>query len=121
MSKTSFAQVTRNLILEQAGYRVVSASDPTEATAVFTHSVVHAVVLGDSLPAAERLEIARAFKQLKPTVPIVALSKTSGTQFSAGLVDEQLESLGDPRLLLEALERVLPDGDAPRQRFHDSF
>lgn len=108
MSKASSAQVTRNLILERAGYRVVAARDAAEATSLFTHSVVHAVVLGDSLQTEQRLELARVFKQLNPSVPIVALSKTSGTQIPTWLVDEQLESLGDPRLLLEALLRLLP-------------
>jgi DNA-binding NtrC family response regulator len=114
VSRPSFAQVTRNLILERAGYVVVPARDPAEATELFNPSVVHAVVIGDSLHAEQRMELAQAFKQLAPAVPIVALSNTSGTQIPAGLVDEQLESLGDPRLLLEALLRILPsDSDGP--------
>ncbi len=112
MSKPSSAQVTRNLILERAGYHVVAVTCPAEATRFFVYSVVHAVVFGDSLQAEERLELARAFKQLNPSVPIVAFSRTSGTQIPGGLVDEQLESLGNPRLLLEALLRLLPsDGE----------
>src|SRR5215475_13519582 len=107
VSHASSAQITRNLILERAGYIVVSSSDPAEATELFTQSAIHAVVFGDSLQTDQRLELARSFKKLNPSVPIVALSKTSGTQIPAGLVDEQLESLGDPRLLLEALSRLL--------------
>jgi hypothetical protein len=40
-------------------------------------------------------------------VPIIALSSSSGSQFASGIVDEQLESLGDPQLLVEAVKRVL--------------
>jgi CheY-like chemotaxis protein len=108
VSKSSPAQVTRNLILERAGYRVLSTSDPAQAVLIFTTAVVHAVVFGDSLPIDQRLELAQTFKRLNSSVPIVALSMTSGTQVPGSLVDEQLESLGDPRLLLEALLRVLP-------------
>jgi DNA-binding NtrC family response regulator len=108
VSKASSAQVTRDLILERAGYLVVSVTCPAEATRFFLCSVVHAVVFGDFLQAEERLELARAFKQLNPSVPIVALSRTSGTQIPGGLMDEQLESLGNPRLLLDALLRLLP-------------
>jgi DNA-binding response OmpR family regulator len=112
VSTASSAQLTRNLILERAGYRVLEALDPAEATSIFIGGVVHAVVLGDSLKREQGLELARTFKRLNAAVPILALSNTSGSQIPAKFVDEQLESLGDPRLLLEALVRVLPaDGD----------
>jgi DNA-binding response OmpR family regulator len=112
VSTASPAQVTRNLILERAGYHVLAANNPAEATSIFTASVIHAVVLGDSINREQGVELARTLKELNSSVPIVALSKSTGTQIPARFVDEQLESLGDPRLLLEALVRVLPvDGD----------
>ncbi|HZU31345.1 MAG TPA: hypothetical protein VFB79_09530 [Candidatus Angelobacter sp.] len=114
VSKASPAQVTRNLILERAGYRVVSANSPDEAARIITVTSVHAVVFGDSLSAEQRVELARALKSVDQTVPIIAFNSSNGTQISHGIVDEQLESLGDPDLLLEALERVLPvDGNKP--------
>ena len=104
------------MILERAGYQIVAIDDPNEAVRVFKTSVVNAVVFGDSINGDQRVQLARAFKSLNRAVPIVALSKTSGSQFPAGLVDQHLESLGDPQLLLEALQRVLsPDGDGPAQ------
>jgi CheY-like chemotaxis protein len=112
VSKISAAQMTRNMILERAGYRVVAIDDPAEAVRMFMASPVNAVVFGDSIQREQRFELARTFKQFNPSVPIVALSKSSGSQLPSGLVDEQLESLGDPQLLLEALKRVLSsDGD----------
>ena len=100
------------MILERAGYQIVAIDDPNEAVRIFKTSVVDAVVFGDSINGEQRVQLARAFKSLKRAVPIVALSKTSGSQFPAGLVDQHLESLGDPHLLLEALQRMLSrDGD----------
>lgn len=114
VSKISPAQVTRNMILERAGYRVVATDDPVEAVRIFTASPVNAVVFGDSIQGEQRFELARTFKRLNRAVPIVVLSKSSGSQLPAGLVDEQLESLGDPQLLLEALKRVLSrNSDGP--------
>ena len=107
VSKISPAQVTRNMILERAGYTVVSIADAHEAVRFFAGSRVDAVVFGDSIHADQRIELAAAFRDLHRSVPIIALSKTSGSQFPSGMVDEQLESLGDPQLLLEALKRVL--------------
>ena len=113
VSKISTAQVTRNMILERAGYKVIAIANPDEAERIFASSAIDAVVFGDSIQADQRNELARTFKRLNAAVPIVALSKTSGSQVPAGIVDEQLESLGDPQLLLEALKRVLGrDGEA---------
>ncbi|MGZ4841458.1 MAG: hypothetical protein ACXV5J_06915 [Candidatus Angelobacter sp.] len=122
VSKISPAQITRNMILERAGYRVVAIDNPAEAVRMFTASTVNAVVFGDSIQGDQRFELARTFKRFNRSVPIVALSKTSGTQVLAGLVDEQLESLGDPQLLLEALKRVLSrdgNGSAKTAPAHD--
>jgi DNA-binding NtrC family response regulator len=107
VSKISAAQVTRKMILERAGYKVIAIANPEEAMRIFTASAVGAVVLGDSIQAEQRNNLARTFKRLSPAVPIIALSQTSGSQVPPGIVDEQLESLGDPQLLLEALKRVL--------------
>ena len=107
VSKISPAQVTRNMILERAGYKVIAIANLDDAARIFTASSVDAVVFGDSIQADQRNDLARAFKQLNSSVPIVAISKTSGSQVPAGIVDEQLESLGDPQLLLEALSCVL--------------
>jgi len=110
------------MILERAGYRVVAVDDPVEAVRIFTASPMDAVVFGDSIQGEQRFELARTFKRLNRAVPIVVLSKTSGSQLPSGLVDEQLESLGDPQLLLEALKRVLSqngDGSVKATPAHD--
>jgi DNA-binding NtrC family response regulator len=117
VSKISPAQFTRNMILERAGYQIVAIDDLNEAVRIFKTSVVDAVVFGDSINGDQRIQLAQAFKSLSREVPIVALSKTSGSQFPPGLVDQHLESLGDPHLLLEALQRVLsPKGDGSAHR-----
>ena len=113
VSKISPAQITRNMILERAGYRIVAIDDPDEALRIFKTSAVNAVVFGDSVNGEQRFQLARIFKSLNAAVPIVALSSTGVSQLPSALVDQQLESLGDPHLLLEALKRVLPqDGNA---------
>jgi DNA-binding NtrC family response regulator len=102
------------MILERAGYQIVAIDDLNEAARIFKTSVVDAVVFGDSINGDQRIQLAQTFKRLNRAVPIVALSKTSGSQFPPGLVDQHLESLGDPHLLLEALQRVLSrNGDGP--------
>jgi DNA-binding response OmpR family regulator len=116
VSKISPAQITRNMILERAGYQIIAIDDPNEAVRIFKTSAVDAVVFGDSISGDQRSQLAQTFKSLKRSVPIIALSKTSASQFTRGLIDQHLESLGDPRLFLEALQRLLSrDGDGSAQ------
>ncbi|HEY2168683.1 MAG TPA: response regulator [Candidatus Angelobacter sp.] len=104
------------MILERAGYQVVAIDDLDQAVRTFKTSEVSAVVFGDSINGEQRFQLARTFKSLNSSLPIVALSKTSSSQFPVGLFDQHLESLGDPHLLLEALKRVLSrDGNASAQ------
>jgi DNA-binding NtrC family response regulator len=110
------------MILERAGYKVIAIANLDQAVRIFTAYALDAVVFGDSIQDDQRTELARTFKRLNPAVPIIALSKTSGSQVPAGIVDEQLESLGDPQLLLEALKRVLAhdgNGSANSAPSHD--
>ena len=80
VSKISPAQITRNMILERAGYQIVAIDDPDEAVRIFKASAVDAVVFGDSINGEQRFRLARTFKSLNRSVPIVAFSKTSGSQ-----------------------------------------
>ena len=101
------------MILERAGYKVIAIANPDEAVRIFTASALDAVVFGDSIQPGQRNDLARTFKRLNSSVPILALNNTSGSQSPSGIMDEQLESLGDPQLLLEALKRALVrDGDS---------
>ena len=112
VSQASAAQVTRNLVLEQAGYCVLAAEDPGEAERIFGDGGVHAVLFGETIQAQQRIELGASFKRINPAVPIVFLYRMNGFRVPPGIADEQVESLGDPRLLLHALRRVLGDGSS---------
>jgi len=111
VSQHSATQITRNLILERAGYQVISTGDLSEALQLFTDNVVHAVVLGDSISAENRQQLGGRLKSLKPPVPIVMLCKTNDSRALRDLADEQVESFEDPQILLDALRRVLRPGN----------
>ena len=112
VSRASVAQVTRNLVLEQAGYRVLATEDPSEAERIFSSGGIHAVLLGETIQAQQRIELGASFKRINPSVPIVFLYRMNGFRVPPGIADEQVESLGDPRVLLQALRRVLGDGSS---------
>jgi DNA-binding NtrC family response regulator len=110
VSHHSPTQITRNLILERAGYRVLSTGDLKEALRLFENNEVHAVVLGDSISAENRHKLGVNLKLLKPPVPIVMLCKMSDSRRLREIADEQVESYEDPQFLLDALDRVLQNG-----------
>lgn len=114
ISRVSPAQVTRNLVLEQAGYRVLATDDAGQAEQLFRQDHISAVVFGETMRADDRIELGTAFKRVKPSVPILFLYKMNGFRVPPGIADEQVEFLGGPKLLLQALNRLLSDGQNQR-------
>jgi CheY-like chemotaxis protein len=64
----------RKLLLERAGYRVLTASDGPSGLAVFTDHPVEAVVLDYSMPGMDGGQVAIKMRQTKPSIPILLLS-----------------------------------------------
>jgi DNA-binding NtrC family response regulator len=111
VSQASAAQVTRNLVLEQAGYRVLATDNFGEAERIFSQNGISAVVFGETLKSQERIELGASFKRVNPSIPLVFLYKMNGFRVPPGIADEQVEFLGGPKLLLQALDRVLGKAD----------
>ena len=107
VSQASAAQVTRNLVLEQAGYRVLATPDPEEAERIFANGDVSAVVFGETSKAQQHIDLGARFKCIRPGVPIVFLYRMNGFRLPPGIADEQVEFLRGPKSLLQALDRVL--------------
>jgi CheY-like chemotaxis protein len=68
----------RCILLERAGYRVVTASDGMAALETFSNTPVEAVVLDYSMPGMHGGEVARRMREIKPGVPILLLSAYVG-------------------------------------------
>jgi CheY-like chemotaxis protein len=64
----------RKILLERAGYRVLTAPDGPSALDIFTAEPVEAVVLDYSMPGMDGGEVAVRMRQTKPEVPILLLS-----------------------------------------------
>ena len=64
----------RGLLLERAGYRVLTAPDGESGLEVFAREPVEAVVLDFSMPGMSGSEVAQHMRRVKPEVPILMLS-----------------------------------------------
>lgn len=64
----------RKILLERAGYAVLTASDGPSGVKLFASEPIDAVVLDFAMPGMTGGEVARLMRRLKPRVPILMLS-----------------------------------------------
>jgi CheY-like chemotaxis protein len=64
----------RKILLERAGYQVLTALDGRSGLEVFAAEPVQAVVLDYSMPGMNGGEVANRMRQTKPEIPILLLS-----------------------------------------------
>lgn len=68
----------RKLLLERAGYRVLTAMDGPAGLEIFKKEPIEAVVLDYSMPGMHGGEVASLMRQTKPEIPILLLSAYIG-------------------------------------------
>ncbi|WP_433964031.1 response regulator transcription factor [Tunturiibacter gelidiferens] len=98
----------RKILLERAGYRVLTASDGPTGLALFSTEPVEAVVLDYSMPGMHGGEIAMQMRQVKPQVPILLLSAYIGLAPEVTAVVDLYMTKGEGApVLLEKLGSLL--------------
>ena len=68
----------RKLLLERAGYRVLTATDGAAGLDILAREQIEAVILDYSMPGMHGGEVAAKMRQVKPAVPILLLSAYVG-------------------------------------------
>ena len=98
---------TRKAILEQIGFKVVSATNLLQVEAACKGNQVGAVVLGHSIPRVEKQRIITTVRDLchKGTPVISCLYRNSPTE--AADADEAVSAQDGPEALIKALQRRL--------------
>ncbi len=91
----------RKILLERAGYRVLTAPDGASGLELFRDHPIDAVVLDYSMPGMHGGEVARTMRQSKPHIPILLLSAYVGLPADvSSLVDLYMtKGEGAPALL----------------------
>jgi CheY-like chemotaxis protein len=91
----------RKILLERAGYQVLTAEDGRSGMEIFACQPVDAVVLDYAMPGMHGGEVAKKMRQTKPEVPILLLSAYVGLpEEVSGLVDIYMtKGEGAPALL----------------------
>ncbi len=107
----------RKLVLERAGYRVITATDGVSGLQLFRQHPIDVVLLDFSMPGMNGDEVAVALRAFNPAVPILLLSAyVSLPERINTLVDACLTKGEGPEVLLHKLRDVLtaytPDAEA---------
>jgi two-component system, chemotaxis family, CheB/CheR fusion protein len=97
----------RKLILEHAGYAVLSATGVDEALRLFRSNPVDLVVTDHLLGRQVGTEMAREMKRSKPSVPVIVLSGTSSIPEPLVDVSAFLSKNEGPEQLLELVKKLL--------------
>jgi CheY-like chemotaxis protein len=98
----------RKILLERAGYRVLTAPDGPSGLEIFCSEPVEAVVLDYSMPGMHGGEVAVRMRQTKPQVPILLLSAYIGLPSEVtSLVDLYMTKGEGAPVLLEKLASLL--------------
>lgn len=99
----------RRMLLERAGYRVLTARDGSAGLELFSSQPVEAVVLDYSMPGLSGAEVATRMRVVKPKIPILLLSAYVDLPSDVkGVVDVYMTKGEGAPVLLEKLSRILP-------------
>ena len=100
----------RKILLERAGYQVLTAPDGQSGLEIFAEHPVEAVVLDYAMPGMHGGQVARKMRQTKPDVPILLLSAYVGLPDEvSSLVDVYMTKGEGAPALLSKLGNLLSD------------
>lgn len=98
----------RKILLERAGYRVLTASNGPSGLEIFSTEPIEVVVLDYAMPGMHGGEVAVRMRQAKPQVPILLLSAYMGLSAEVtSLVDLYMTKGEGAPVLLEKLSSLL--------------
>ena len=100
----------RKLILEHAGYSVLSATTVEEAMQLFRTQPIELVVTDHMLGRKSGADMSCDMKQLKPDVPIVLLSGTRSFPEQLRYADAFLSKTEGPEEMLAVVQKLLRTG-----------
>jgi len=99
----------RKMVLESAGYRVLTGIDGAAGLSIFANEPVSAVVLDYYMPGMNGGEVAAEMRRLRPDVPIILLSAYINLPAEViRLVDCTIVKGDGPEMLLTKVQEMLP-------------
>jgi CheY-like chemotaxis protein len=105
--------ILRKMVLERAGYRVLTANSAANAIEMFGSQPINLVIVDYYMPGMNGLSLARELRRTRK-VPIVILSAFAELPGEAiGSADVWITKGISSEELLSRLQELLPEGDVP--------
>ena len=101
------ALLIRKMVLESAGYTVLTAESTDAALQLFTESTVDLVLSDHLLPDKTGTQLAAEMKKLKPEIPFVILSGVIEIPEDIGNADMFLSKTESPLAVLEIVAKLI--------------
>ncbi len=99
----------RRLVLEKAGYKVVTAGSAAEAWDIVTSRHIDLVLSDHLMPGSTGAELAREIKTRLPGLPVILHSGVNEVPSDAGYADLFLSKVVGPIILCEQVSAVLAE------------
>ncbi len=99
--------ILRKLVLEKAGYRVLTASSANQALEVLDSSRIDLVLSDQLMPGGTGTELARKVKTRFPSLPVVIISGVNEIPPDADTADMFISKVEGPAAMCEKVSEVL--------------
>ena len=107
--------VTREAILQNAGYAVRRAGSGRAAIEIFAECPIDVVLLDCAVPDVNGRSVAQNMKERKPWVPIIMIAADPLAKKNATAADGSVKEGQDPSVLLKTIRRVLATVNSKQQ------
>jgi CheY-like chemotaxis protein len=99
--------ILRKLVLEKAGYRVLTASSANQALEVLSSSRIDLVLSDQLMPGGTGTELARQVKARFPSIPIILISGVNEIPPDADHADLFMSKVEGPTAMCDKISAVL--------------
>jgi DNA-binding NtrC family response regulator len=105
----------RKLVLERAGYEVITAGSAMQAREIVASRPVTLVLSDHLMPGSTGTELAREIKASRPELPVILYSGVNEVPGDAGCVDLFLSKVAGPAVLCDHISAVLANAKKRKQ------
>lgn len=99
--------VLRKLMLQKAGYKVLTANSGQEALKIASEHVIDLILSDQLMPGMTGTELAAQVKGAYPRLPIIVISGLNDTPSEANLADRFLSKVEGPDALCREIAAIL--------------